>query len=60
MATNLHEGKVSRIRDKIKNFFKKVSNDKDSINVNPPISPSNGPDVDSDARHLYRDDLKMY
>ncbi|MGZ3788780.1 MAG: hypothetical protein ACXVLQ_09670 [Bacteriovorax sp.] len=53
MRNALHEGKLVRIREKLKKFFKKISHsDKDSINLNPKVNP--------DKDHLYRDDLKMY
>jgi hypothetical protein len=45
--------KVISIKEKIKKFFKKISNEKDQVNLNV------NPDANQDKR-LYRDDLKMY
>ena len=52
----LHSGKLSQIKNKIKGFFKKMRNQKDYINTNPP----NNPRMDSSAKYTHRDDLKMY
>lgn len=55
MANTTDNGLVN-LKEKIKNFFRRMSNDRDSVNVNSPKRNS----YDSNSQHLYRDDLKMY
>lgn len=51
------DNSLGSIKEKIKNFFRKMSNDRDrSVNINSPKRNS----VDNTTQHLYRDDLKMY
>lgn len=53
---NTRDSSLGGIKEKIKNFFRKMSNDRDSnVNVNSPKR-----NVDNTSQHLYRDDLKMY
>lgn len=54
---NTSDNSLGSIKEKIKNFFRKMSNDRDSnVNVNSPKRNA----VDNTTQHLYRDDLKMY
>lgn len=52
MVNTTDNGLVT-IKEKIKKFFKRMSNDRDSS-----VTGNKG-NYDSD-KHLYRDDLKMY
>lgn len=50
---NTTDNSLVTLKEKIKNFFRRMSNDRDSVNVN-------SPKRDTSSQHLYRDDLKMY
>lgn len=52
---NTTDNSLVNLKEKIKSFFRRMSNDRDSINVNTPKRNS-----DTSSQHLYRDDLKMY
>jgi hypothetical protein len=51
---NTTDNSLVTIKEKIKNFFKRMSNDKDST-----VSGTRN-NLDTNSKHLYRDDLKMY
>lgn len=59
MPKNASDKNLVVIVEKIKKFFRKMSNQKDADLNYPDTSPKNSSN-DSRVKHLYREDLKMY
>lgn len=54
---NTTDKSLVNLKEKIKSFFRRISNDRDNVNIrNSPKRSS----YDTNAQNLYRDDLKMY